>query len=391
LLAEGQPAKAVVTSDTPEEPVDDPEHDLVLSAPWSHRGNVEAAVVLSGGDGRVKRRVFLSLTGTALTAPAHQWLVHEPEPLVSGLSGRRVSARLADRLPAMIAELRTRDDVAGGGSVLSLAQHEFGWVAGLLDQASYDEHTCRKLHVALAELGQLAGWGAYDSGQPGLAQRCNVAALRAAHSANDRPLGAHILGSMAKQAAHQGQPAEAVTLAETALAGARGLQIPRLQAELHVRQAYALATVHDASGCAAAISRAHTQVEQFESDNDPPWLYWVNPAWIIVEAGDSLLRLGQADRAAAMIDEGVALFDESFARDRQIYSVHLADALARPGKQRDLDAAASRGMAAIQLAESLDSNLSVDLLRDLYHHMKPHAKVPAVREFLDRSRCLVQV
>jgi transcriptional regulator with XRE-family HTH domain len=390
MLAEGQPAKVVITTDAIDEPIDDPEHDLVLGAPWSHRGTVEAAVVLSGGDW-VKRREFLGLTGTALTAPAYQWLVHEPGPLVSGLSGRRVSAGLADRLPAMIAELRTMDDVAGGGTVLALAQHEFSWVAGLLDQASYDEPTGRKLLIALADLGQLAGWGAYDSGHPGLAQRYNVAALRAAHTADDRSLGAHILGSMAKQAAHQGQPAEAVTIAETALAGARSLQTPRLQAELYVRQAYALATVHDASGCAAAISEARNQVEQLATDNDPLWLYWVIPAWILVEAGDSMLQLGQADRAAAMLDEGVALFDESFVRDRQIYLTHLADALARPGKQRDLDAAADRGMAALELSESLDSTLSVGLLRDLYHQMKPHAKVPAVTDFLDQARDRVQV
>lgn len=84
MLAEGQPVEVVVASDEVDGPADDPEHDLVLTAPWSYRGTVEVAVVLSGGDGRVKRRVFLSLTGTALTAPAHQWLVHEPEPLVSG-------------------------------------------------------------------------------------------------------------------------------------------------------------------------------------------------------------------------------------------------------------------------------------------------------------------
>ena len=368
---------------------DDAEYDPVLASPWSHRGTVEAAVMLSGGDNRVKRRAFL--TGTALTAPAHQWLVHEPEPLVSGVKGRRVSAGLADRLPAMIAELRAMDDVAGGGSVLSLAQHEFGWITGLLDQASYDEATGRKLLASLAELGQLASWGAYDSGQPGLAQRYNVAALRAAHSADDRPLGAHILGSMAKQAAHQGRPAEAVTLAETALAGAKGLESPRLQAQLYVRQAYALAGVHDASGCTTAISKARNQVEHLADDGDHPWLYWIMPAWIMVEAGDSLLLLGHADRAVAMLDEGVALFDESFARDRQIYLTHLADALTRPGRQRDLDAAADRGIEAIELAESLDSTISVDLLRDLCHQMKPHAKVPAVGAFLERARGLVTV
>jgi hypothetical protein len=102
-----------------------------------------------------------------LTAPAHQWLIHEPEPLVSGLAGRRVPAGVVDRLPAMIAELRAMDDVAGGGDVLSLAQYHFGWVAGLLDQAAYDDATGRKLYRALAELGQLVGWVGYDTGQYG--------------------------------------------------------------------------------------------------------------------------------------------------------------------------------------------------------------------------------
>src|SRR5262249_41057026 len=215
-------------------------------------------------------------------------------------------------------------------------------------------------------------------GQPGMAQRYNVAALRDAHSANDRPLGAHILGSMAKQAAHQGRPAEAVTLAETALVGAQGLESPRLQAELCIRQAYALAASQDAAGCAAAISRARGYIEQLVADDDPQWLYWVMPAWIFVEAGDSLLLLGHGDQAAGMVDEGLALFDDSFVRDRQIYLTHLADALTRPGKQRDLAAAADRGIAAIELAESLDSTLGVDLLSDLYHQLKPHAKVSAV-------------
>jgi hypothetical protein len=148
-------------ADASGEHVDGPEHDPVLVAPWSHRGTVEAVVVLSGG-GLVKRRVLLSLTGPALTAPAHQWLIHEPEPLVSGLAGRRVSGELVDRLPAMITELRAMDAVAGGGDVLALAHHHFGWVAGLLDQASYDDATGRKLHRALAELGQLVGWTCYE-------------------------------------------------------------------------------------------------------------------------------------------------------------------------------------------------------------------------------------
>ncbi len=36
MLAEGQPIEIVVAADTADEPADDPEHDLVLTAPWSH-------------------------------------------------------------------------------------------------------------------------------------------------------------------------------------------------------------------------------------------------------------------------------------------------------------------------------------------------------------------
>jgi hypothetical protein len=70
-------------------------------------------------------------------------LVHEPQPLMSGLAGHRISAGLVDWLPAMITELRAIDDVAGGGNVLALTQFHFSWVAGLLDEASYDDTTGR--------------------------------------------------------------------------------------------------------------------------------------------------------------------------------------------------------------------------------------------------------
>jgi len=193
---------------------------------------------------------------------------------------------------------------------------------------------------------------------------------------------------MAEQAARQGRPAEAVTLIETALAGVRGQQTPRLLAELHIRQACALAALRDVSACTTAVSRARVYVEPREED--PPWLYWVSPADITSFAGECLLQVGQADRAAVLIEEGIALFNESFVRDRQLYSIHLANALAQPGKC-DLDAAASRGMEAIRLAECLDSNRSTDLLRDLSHQLSPHAQVPAVRDFLERSREFAQV
>jgi hypothetical protein len=313
-------------------------------------------------------------------------LIRDPEPLVSGLSGGRVSAALVDQLSAMISTLRTTDDVAGGGAVLSVASQVFDWIAELLDQAVHNERTGQRLHSALAEIGQLTGWVAHDAGRPGLGQRYHVAALRAGHSSGDRPLGAHILGCMADQAARNGRPTEAVTLMETAVVGVRGQETPRPLAELYVRKAYALAMLQDESACAAAVSKPRTQVDKFEPESDPPWLYWVTSAEITAGAGDCLLQVGRPDQAATLLETGIALFDETFARDRQVYLAHLADALARPGKQRDMDLAANCGLAAVHLAESLRSARSTACLRDLYRQMQSHASVPAVKDFLEHAR-----
>lgn len=77
------------------------------------------------------------------------------------------------------------------------------------------------------------------------------------------------------------------------------------------------------------------------------------------------------------------MFGKSFARDRQVYLTHLADALARTGKRRDLEAA-DRGLEAVHLTECLTSTQGLDCLRDLYARMRPHTPVPAVRNFLER-------
>lgn len=72
------------------------------------------------------------------------------------------------------------------------------------------------------------------------------------------------------------------------------------------------------------------------------------------EVGNSLRQLGRAEQAAVVLENGIAMFDDSLLRGRHGYLIALADVLVRPGKQRDLDAAAGRGMEAIQLVENLE-------------------------------------
>jgi hypothetical protein len=101
--------------------------------------------------------------------------------------------------------------------------------------------------------------------------------------------------------------------------------------------------------------------------------------------------VGHAEQAATVFENGIALFDNSLPRGRAGYLTALADVLARPGKQRDLDAAANRGMEAIQLVEHLDSTRVVGLIRNLSHQLTPRAQVPAVGDFVERARMFLAV
>jgi len=196
---------------------------------------------------------------------------------------------------------------------------------------------------------------------------------------------------MANLAAREGHPREAVTLVETAVLGVRGRETASLLTALYSRQAEALAILGDSAGCAAAISKTRTHVEHLQPGDEPSYLYWVGPATVTAGAGCCLLQLGKADQAVTLLEDGISLFNESFIRERVVFSIHLAEALAHPGPQRDLDAAARHGLAALELSQNLDSTLGTSLLRDLHRQMKPHAKVPAVGDFLAQARGLVAV
>src|ERR1700735_618071 len=87
--------------------------DQVLLAPWTVGGTLEVAREISEVN-PVDRRSFIFLTGTALTVPAHDWLIAHPINDVSSSVGRVIEPGFVDRLDGMTGELRHMDDHMGG-------------------------------------------------------------------------------------------------------------------------------------------------------------------------------------------------------------------------------------------------------------------------------------
>lgn len=96
----------------------------------------------------------------------------------------------------------------------------------------------RELFAAVARLTELAGYMAVDTGQPGLAQRYYIQALRLAQAAGDRAYGGYVLAaSMSHLAAQLGNPREIAQLARAAQEGARGRSTPRAESMFHAAEA----------------------------------------------------------------------------------------------------------------------------------------------------------
>jgi hypothetical protein len=363
-----------------------------MDLPWSRPamlGIIDDWVV----SGLLDRRHFLAVSGAALTAAAAGYLIAEPGSLTAALNGSGVGNLLLDQIEQSIPLLQRLDDANGGQAHLAYVGAQFRAVALLLRQAGHPGHVERRLFAALAELGQLAGWMAFDAGRNGLAQRYFFTALRAAGESGYRPMAAHILGDLAFQAASRNQPADAVSLGETAAHLASGTP-PTVRASVSTRLAYGYAI----AGRHADFERAHqsaldTLAERH--DDEPAWMYFLTPGHLDAQAGYALVHAATLGHDASHRDlrpllrrgtrllgtgaHDVPLADTGSQRRALFEGAWLSVAAAVRG---DLEQACAHGRRALARTDSVQSPRSLDVLRVLADQVRRRTRNDHVAEFL---------
>lgn len=354
-----------------------------LSAEWTPGGALDsmARVVDPGG---MERRQFLALTGVSLTAVAHQWL-YDPARVAASLRGDRVTDALVNDFAQVTDGLRRMDDKIGGGTLLPTIRENLRLAVALLKSGSYSEDVGKRLHAQTAELGRLAGWVVYDSGDEALAQRYWMAALRHAHVSEDRAIGANILGFMSNSAAYSSQPRDAVELARSALQWERELT-PAVASSMYIRLATGAAAAGDAYGSKRARDRAAELLRKSRPEEEPAFIYWFNQREVIARAGRSELWLGRFTEAEQHLRTALASFDPGFSRARALFMCDLATA--RLGTGAVEHACATAGDAAVAIRR-LNSKRDQNRLVEFRRALAPHATSAAVREFDDRHGDLV--
>ncbi len=319
------------------------------------------AAALEEVTSRGQQFVLPSLTGTALAAVVHQWLVATPARSVAVLGGRQVRDALVAGFEQRVDSLRRMDDVLGGEDVHGLAVSELRVIVRLLRTGAYSQDHHARLHAVAAELARLAGWAAFDSGRHQVAQQYWVVALRVAHEAGQPAIGANILRCMAEQAVRFGDPADAVTLLQAARAGAADALTATEKAIIAGSLAVAHSQLGDTHSVHAEVTEALAQIERADPAMDPEYVYWCSRSVIEYYAGKALLCAGDIAAAVGYLSRSVDQLDAAaYPRELVHHSVWLGVAKVDAG---DVEQAVSLGYQAVELATRVSSeNARVDVL-----------------------------
>ncbi|WP_344155047.1 transcriptional regulator [Kribbella yunnanensis] len=342
--------------------------------------------------GLLDRRRFLAISGAGLTSMASGYL--DAETSSQAAASAVAESPLIEQIEQAIPLLQRLDDASGGGSHIEYVGAQFRSVGLLVRQGSQPRAIEVRLLAALAEIGQLAGWMAFDAGLHGPAQRYLFTALRAAHECGYRPLAAHIVADLAFQAASRQRPSDAVGLGESAVRIAQRAPAS-VRASVQTRLAYGYAVAGDLPAFERAHRTALDVLADGDRSDDPAWMYYLTPSHLDAQAGYALTHVGvltaESGRAAAgrsLLRHGEKLLrqgaydrpmTETSQRRALFEGAWLATAAAGRG---NLEEACALGRTAVARTATVRSARSLEVLARLAARLRRAQRNEYVRDFL---------
>lgn len=360
---------------------------VLLTAPWTPAGALEALDCLGKPD-TMDRRAAL-FTGSALAATAlTNWATASPALAALSPGQPRVTDRSAALIADRLAALRQLDDEIGSTETYALARAERASITTVLRTRSYSESVGRQLFSAAAEASRICGWCAFDSGSMAVAEHHYMGAARAAASAQDPVVTANLFAFWAMARYSDGDTPGALDYAEEALRNAQRTGSSRLIAMVHARIARAHAKAGDLRASRRAEEAAFTAYgRDGHTDDEPACTYWVNQAELYGWAASNAFDLGDPGRALNHYATVTTLREqeasgETYPRSRALRLIREADAHL---SLRDVQTAVHTADQAVQTMDGITSARSGAILTGLRTRLQAHHRVPAVREFLERT------
>lgn len=330
----------------------------------------------------VQRRQFLKATsGSALGVGASLLGATAVADGQDPARRRSVGSPEVDLLREMTGAFRRVDNRYGGGhSRTAVGTYLKTMVEPMLTEGRSRAAVRDDLFDAAAELHQLAGWMAYDTGQAQAGRGHLRTALRLCQESNNPALSAEMLAGMSHQAAFHNVPEAAVDLALAARQTARQAGVPLLQAEAAVMEAHGLALQGDKQGCLAALRDAENTFAAASGREAPEWLTYFDNAYLSAKFAHTFRDLGQPREAEGFARRSLEM-SEGYERGRLFNTALLASIVADLGQ---LDEACSLGATATQMASEVRSVRSMAYLADLARRLARYEDTREVSELYVR-------
>jgi hypothetical protein len=292
-------------------------------------------------------------------------------------------------LRAGLGRLRTGYQDVGGGAVLAEARGLFFRAKSMLDDSDYTGSVGRELLVVAAEIGEVAGWAAYDQDDARLSRRLYTEAEQLASASDNAEVSMHAYTNMAQLSTHiarstgqRGPAREALRFLDRAAEVVRHEPSPKLHALVALRASDAYAELGDERACLAALAKVRRELDRGPHPADPAWAAFVTPAEATgFEASgyEAVARVRglTCDRASRLYR---AVLDDSGGsrRDRTYYRSRLARSLLADG---DRTQAIHEGLSVLpDLGERIVSTRVLNELRPV----RAAAEKAAAEEFCAR-------
>jgi transcriptional regulator with XRE-family HTH domain len=319
------------------------------------------------------RRSFTLFTGLSLVGLATQWAALEPARLDGALNGKRVDTELVAWLEGSAAHLTGLPTEQRQHTAALLDAH-LGTVTDLIEYGRYHRTTGVRLHRLAATVAIAYGWYAFDHGQQAAAGRRWDAALRSAHAARDRDLGAGVVSDLAYQALWQGDPRTAADLLDRALSVPVH---PVARSLLHLRKARAHAALGEPRATHQALGASEKALAARRVDPAPAWCSWMSPADLAVDEGGCLLELGHPQAANARIAEGVHLLPSARDKTRAVFLTYQARGLIA---RRDPEAAVALLTESHRIASRIGASRCLAQVRAVGAQLDAYASARGVAE-----------
>jgi tetratricopeptide (TPR) repeat protein len=334
----------------------------------------------------MQRRPFLRGLGTFIGMAAASAFIEPWERLSHALRHpSRVDRATVSSLERLTVMLESRESQENPRALLGPVEGHLGNVATLL---AGSPPLRPQLCSIAGETAALAGWLAWDiEDRPAAAGYFRVG-IDAAKEANDRALGAYLVGSSCVQPAYRERPYARLRRLEGRTFGfARSDASPSTRAWLATLEAEAHALAGDTSNCLRAFDEAEATMSRAGGEDEwrRPRVTFFDRNYLAGERGVALARLGQPDAAQEVLAPALASLDPSVVKTRPRLLAALATAHVQQG---DVDRACELGAEALGIAAQQEVQPNLQDVRKLRLDLEPWRDSQAVKDLDEQLRAV---